>query len=263
MKRILLTGDDGYNAVGTRILIAALKPNFDLYIVATKAQQSGVGGSLSIANGGNWGRSRVDGVPAIWFDGTPGDAIECLHSLYPRPFDLVISGINLGVNIGTAIISSGTFAAAYKAIALGIAPQAMAISWDGETHQYYRNHSGREAIRSFQDYPGLVMRKLVERAFAADFWGNQLFNINLPIKPSRKVYFTRFLLDVYGYWPPPVADPKTHKFCYPRGLPQRKVRDWQTDADIVARGEISLTPCTIDWVSEKSYRSVKNKPLWL
>jgi 5'/3'-nucleotidase SurE len=46
--RILLTGDDGYNSIGTRLLVHALKNEHTLQIAATKSQQSGVGGQLSL-----------------------------------------------------------------------------------------------------------------------------------------------------------------------------------------------------------------------
>ncbi|MFZ5845389.1 MAG: 5'/3'-nucleotidase SurE, partial [Patescibacteria group bacterium] len=199
IKRILLTGDDGYNSIGTRLLIQALKSDFELSVIATREQQSGVGGKVSVVGGGKWGQAQVDGVPAIWLDGTPCDCMECAKEFYPQPFDLIISGINLGVNIGGSIISSGTFSAAYRGVCLGVAPRAIAISWDVQYHLLYRNHSGKESIRKFYNYPGKTVAKLLRQAMMHNFWDSPLLNINLPAQPTSRARFTKLLLDIYGY----------------------------------------------------------------
>jgi len=98
-KSILLTGDDGYDSLGTRILIHVLKKSYTLFIAGTKRQQSGVGGHKSITGTGEWGVENVDGVPALWVDGTPVDAIEAAKSWYTKPFDYIVSGINWGINV--------------------------------------------------------------------------------------------------------------------------------------------------------------------
>jgi len=71
IKRILLTGDDGYNSIGIRLLAHFLKEKYELVIAATKVQQSGVGGMLNIKHGGHWEETEVEGVKVIYVSGTP------------------------------------------------------------------------------------------------------------------------------------------------------------------------------------------------
>src|SRR4030043_988938 len=128
-NRILLTGDDGYNSLGTRVLIHHLKDKYDISVVGTKVQQSGVGGKLTLDRSFKWGLKKVDGIEAIWVDGTPVDAIEFAQGYFKKPFDLVISGINWGENVTPALISSGTFSAAVRALGVKIAGRAIAMSY--------------------------------------------------------------------------------------------------------------------------------------
>jgi len=59
VKTILLTGDDGYNAVGIKILIDILRKDYQLKVTGTKSQQSGVGGKLNIKKDLKWGQTKV------------------------------------------------------------------------------------------------------------------------------------------------------------------------------------------------------------
>jgi 5'-nucleotidase len=259
MKRILLTGDDGYNAVGTRLLIAALKPHYELAIVGTKIQQSGVGGYINVTKTMPWGKTLVDGVPAVWLAGTPADAMEFARQYFPKPFDLVLSGINMGVNIGASLTSSGTYAAAYRALGLGIAPHAIAISWAASFHLLYRNHSGRETIKAYAAYPGEAVARFVNLAWRNKFWGAQLMNVNLPEKPTAHIRFTRPLLHIYGYWPPVIIKTKPRTFSYGPGLPKRATNDPSIDAVAVEEGDISVMLATVDMTDERAYKKVKGK----
>ena len=94
IKTILLTGDDGYNALGIRVLAHLLKDNYEVSIIATKTQQSAMGGKLTLSGSFKWGKEKVDGIDAVWVDGTPIDVTEFSQGYFKHKFDLVISGIN-------------------------------------------------------------------------------------------------------------------------------------------------------------------------
>jgi 5'-nucleotidase len=259
MKRILLTGDDGYKSVGTRILVSVLKPYFDLTIVGTKVQQSGVGGFINVTKKIPWGETRVDGVPAVWLAGTPADGMEFAREYFKKPFDLVISGVNMGTNLGTTVISSGTYASAYRALALGVAGRAVVVSWAVPFHKLYENHSGAEAILHLKEYPGQVISDFIRLGLRQRFWGASLVNMNLPPTPTRRVRFTRFRTNVYRYWPPIVIRKKRRVFYYGSGLPHPKVRSLTIDIDAVTSGDISVTLATFDMTDEKAYSKMKGK----
>src|SRR3989338_10762721 len=127
IRQVLLTGDDGYNSIGIRLVANLLKSKYKLVIAGTKSQQSGVGGKLSVFSGGKWGVTDMDGIPALSVSGTPADAIECARAYFQTKFDLVISGINLGLNVSDPF-TSGTMAAAWRSLKLNLTDKAIALS---------------------------------------------------------------------------------------------------------------------------------------
>ena len=72
---ILITGDDSVRAEGSILVKRVVEKFADYRIIATKEQQSAVGAKINLKNGGEWGTEQVDGVEAIWVDGTPGDSV--------------------------------------------------------------------------------------------------------------------------------------------------------------------------------------------
>lgn len=261
IQNILLTGDDGYNSIGTRLLVHFLKDTYKLVIFATRNQQSGVGGLIHAYTGGRWGRSSVDGVPAFWFDGSPVDAVECARSYFPNPFDLIISGINLGVNVGGNVISSGTFAAAFRGLTLKLAPRALAISWDSPHKLFYKKHNGEDSLKGFLDYPGEAAAGVVLKSIEHNFWGSSFLNVNLPEKATDTMRFTKLLLNTYKYWPPAALDAKTGRFYYPSGNQTNRVKDLEFDTAAVDKGYISVTPIDHSMLDVTSYRTVRHKQM--
>ncbi len=154
MKRILLTGDDGYNSIGTRLLIHLLKDSYELVVVGTKTQQSGVGGLLHLKEGCTYGETCLDDIQAFWVDGSPGDAMEFAHGYFKAPFDYVISGINLGENVGPALVASGTVCAAVRALGLDVAPHAIAISWTTPPDFFFKKHDETDSLSQYLEHPG-------------------------------------------------------------------------------------------------------------
>ena len=110
--RILITNDDGIHAPGILLLerVAATFSD-DVWVVAPETEQSGAAHSLSLANPI---RMREAGPQRYAIQGTPTDCvvIACNHLLKTRPPDLLLSGVNRGLNLAEDIIYSGTVAAA-------------------------------------------------------------------------------------------------------------------------------------------------------
>ncbi len=264
IRRILLTGDDGYNSLGTRLLIRALKDKFELQIAATKYQQSGMGGKLSLAQGGTWGETEIDGVPAFWVDGSPADVMECAQSFFKQPFDLIISGVNLGANITSAVISSGTYSAAVRGLGVNVAPRAIAISWDMPHGFWNHQHDENEDLSEYLAYPGDVLRPLIDQIVAADFWGVNLLNINLPRKPSRQIRFTKLLKDITQFYPYPIGiDYQRKTFSFDREHKPVKVSDLKYDAAAITQGYISITPCAFDMTHYTTFEKMQQTELEL
>lgn len=264
IKKILLTGDDGYNSIGTRLLIRALKDKYQLHIAATKHQQSGVGGKLSLATGGNWGEDEVDGVPAFWAEGSPCDVMECAQTYFSEPFDLLISGMNLGANVTSGVVSSGTYNAAVRGLSLQLAPQAIAFSWDCPSKLILKKHETAEDISNYYQYPGNTLESIMKLCLENNLWNVAMLNINLPKKKTQRVRFTKFLKDVtkfYGY--PIHFDRETFTFDYERVPYSLKEKNVRYDSAAVAEGFISITPCAIDMTHFETFVKLENTELSL
>ncbi|HET6741518.1 MAG TPA: 5'/3'-nucleotidase SurE [Kribbella sp.] len=137
--RVLITNDDGYLAPGIRALAPAIAElGHDVSVVAPLLDESGVG-SARAGMVGRAVRTAVDeehGVTYTGIEGTPALAVTmaCVGAFGPPP-DLVLSGINRGLNIGISIFHSGTVAAALTAAELGLS--AVAVSMDADDPQHW------------------------------------------------------------------------------------------------------------------------------
>lgn len=247
IKRILLTGDDGYNSIGIRVLAKVLSPKYDIAVAATLEQQSGVGGKLSFEKKEvRWGNEIVDGHKAVWVDGTPVDTVEFAQGYFKRKFDLIISGINLGENLGRANISSGTFCAGVRGIGVGLADKAIIMSLQVKLSDHaFRNHSQEDSIKTYLDYPGKMVTKVIDFCIANEFFGSKIINVNFPAKPTTKHEITKFALDITKIWPfPMIIDHKRKVFTWPRDRFREdyKETDRTLDTGALEAGLISITP---------------------
>lgn len=248
--RLLLTGDDGYQSLGTRLLIKMLAAEFDLTVAGTVTQQSGVGGKLSIHSGFRWGKTEVDGVPAFWVEGTPVDAMELMASFDLEPFPYVVSGINWGANLGGAVFSSGTVNAAMAAVVRGAARQALALSWDLPPAFYTLNHDQAHLLVEYVAYPGQVAASLIKECLAHQLWGAAWLNINFPQQPTTAVSVTKMLADVksiYGATPRQTGNEGVFSYAGTDRLFSNTI-DPVYDVRALTDGYISLTPCHVDLV---------------
>ena len=139
---IVLTNDDGVTSPGLCVLKAALDPLGDVQIVAPDQNRSGAARSITM-HAPLWVEEVAlpDGSLAYSTDGTPVDCVRMAAlGLLDRSPDLIVSGINLGENLGDDITYSGTVAAAFEGIMLEI--PAIAMSAQGYHPGYDLDRSG-------------------------------------------------------------------------------------------------------------------------
>lgn len=274
IKNILLSSDDGYKSAGIRLLITALKDKYNLTIAATTTQQTGVGGKLSIDGGFNWSIDKVDGIRAFKVDGTPSDAMDMISHYHDdrHHFDLIISGVNWGANLGSSVFGSGTVNAALRGLGLEVAPHAIAMSWDLPREYYLQQHNGDEDLKDFLKYPGKTIGQIVELAIENEFWDSRLINVNFPQKFTNKVLFTAQLLEIKKIYPDnPELNRKMQKsksgsFSYfkhnTRGG-KELTTDLNYDVGAINKGYIAITPCSADLLDEGAFEKVRGKRLKL
>lgn len=121
-KSIPVANDDGIFSPGIKALALALADVGDVVVVAPDVEQSAVGHGITIRRPLRFRHTASAGfgeIAAYRVDGTPADCVVLSVHLLGRP-DLVVSGINLGPNLGDDLTHSGTVAAAIEGLALGV-----------------------------------------------------------------------------------------------------------------------------------------------
>ncbi|HTZ08406.1 MAG TPA: 5'/3'-nucleotidase SurE [Acidimicrobiales bacterium] len=138
--RILVTNDDGVRAPGIAALArVAVASGHDVVVVAPLVDYSGAGaavGPIHSRDGVDYEAHVIEGlgdVPTYGIDGPPALAVilACVEGFGPRP-DMVLSGINLGINVGRSAMHSGTVGAALTGAHFGLRCLAVSIRWGEE-----------------------------------------------------------------------------------------------------------------------------------
>lgn len=136
--RILIVNDDGVDAAGLKALADVFRRDNDVTVIAPKKQRSGYSHSLSVDTDIEYCKVERE-YDAYAISGTPADCVKLGVLLIgkDRPFDLVLSGINNGPNLGTDVLYSGTVAAATEGAILGIPSVAVSMeTWSCGEREY-------------------------------------------------------------------------------------------------------------------------------
>src|SRR6266480_5137743 len=136
--RILLSNDDGYFSPGLERLAADLAPHAEITVVAPERDRSGASNSLTLDR-----PLTVRRAPNGYFsvNGTPTDCVHiAVTGLLDFTPDVVVSGVNLGANMGDDTIYSGTVAAAAEGFLLGI--PSLAVSLTSRTGEHFDSAIG-------------------------------------------------------------------------------------------------------------------------
>ena len=160
---ILLTNDDGYKASGITELFKSLSSEHKVFLVAPKENCSGMSAAISLRK-----EIQVEEINQNIFSvsGTPADCSYLgLLSVIPESIEMIVSGINLGANLGTDVFYSGTVGAAIAGINLKYTPVAISVC----------SFSPRDisfiADKAFE---------LIEKFRSISLQQNSLININFP-----------------------------------------------------------------------------------
>ncbi len=184
--KILFTNDDGYDAIGIQTLYKAFKDEYDSYMCAPLNHRSAYSHAINYAD--YLELKPLSGeVKGYAFDSTPADCPRsALQGLFTEKFDLVLSGINYGVNAAQDIFYSGTVAAARESSIHGL--MAIALSLDIEEH---RQVADEEAVKLFE-YSAEITKRIVKQ-FPKELldYKNSIVNINFPaIMPAKGIKLT-------------------------------------------------------------------------
>lgn len=190
---ILISNDDGVNAAGILAAKQAVEDLANVYVVAPDKNNSSVGRRISLFKHLKIDSCKLeDGSPACSVSGSPADAVivGVDYVMDGKP-DLVITGINQGLNISCDITSSGTVCAALEAVSLGIPAIAVSLFIDPKT-SYKQDENGEWYMDYDFTFAKKVLHDLVLKIINEGFpKGVDLFNLNIPINyKSEEVKIT-------------------------------------------------------------------------
>lgn len=255
-KHILLTNDDGFDAVGIKHLADALREIARVTIVAPASNKSACGHSMTLTRPMSF--QSFDDDSYYLQDGTPTDCIFLgLHNLFKedeKP-DLVISGINIGSNMGEDITYSGTVAGAMEAVLHGV--PAISIS------QVFNDTMWE--LKNLADFSlaKKTITEVVEKIFDGGFplEERKLLNINIPpctIDEYTGISITKAGYRVYGNDSHRNMDPRGNEY-YWIGLHPLVWKDdaGTSDFEAIKQNKVSITPIKLDLTSYDDINKLK------
>ncbi len=245
--RILLTNDDGIYSKGIEALYLALIQEHDVTVVAPETEQSAVGHAITWLD-----PLRVDTVYrngslfGYALNGTPADCVKiAVTELMKPPPQVVVSGINLGANVGVNVIYSGTVSAATEAAVLGV--PSVAVSIDSF------NPADFSAVTDF--IPRLL--RIIEREGLPD--GVSL-NVNVPNLPAKDIRGVRIThqgkkkhLERYDRR----LDPRDHVYYWLCNSTFTLDTDPSADSSALEEHYISVTPIQYDLTRYEMLEALK------
>jgi len=227
---VLLSNDDGHASAGIRAMRAALAAAADVVVLAPETEQSATSHSLSLHR-----PLRLRGVePGLFaLDGTPADcvyvALHAIPRVLPRRPDLVVSGLNHGMNLGQDAFYSGTVAAAREGALRGIPAVAASA------------HASVDMARACETAVRIAMA-LLERSDAC----GTLLNVNFPKGWAGEIRATSLGTRIYEDMVDFRRDPRGREYLWLAGPGVRHESDPGSDTDAYDEGVASITPLLLD-----------------
>ncbi|HEY5892104.1 MAG TPA: 5'/3'-nucleotidase SurE [Chthoniobacterales bacterium] len=238
--RILISNDDGIFSPGLVALARIASRVGDVRIVAPDVEQSSMGHAITASRPLDYRKSRVDNFEAYRVNGTPADCVA-LGAHHWERVDVVLSGINLGLNLGNSCWHSGTLAAAKQAALLGL--RGIAISAPPVEDGDYE-----ELEPSLERVLHLLLE--VEKAMC-------LVNVNLPTRP-KGVRWTRQSVRHYDGTVLEGIDPLGRKHFW-FGIRPMQAADEGTDRWAIEHDFVSITPLRLDLTDEQELRRMQQE----
>jgi 5'-nucleotidase len=258
-KNILITNDDGFDAVGLKHLVEALKPIANIMIAAPATNKSACAHSMTLTKPLSF--KSFDDDSYYLEDGTPTDCIFLgLHNLYPEGVkpDLVVSGINVGSNMGEDITYSGTVAGAMEAVLQGVPGISISQVFDAKAKELGDLYDYTLAKKIVAE----IVAKILDGGFPLE--GRKLLNINIPpcsVDECQGIAITKAGYRIYGNDSHRHHDPRGNEY-YWIGLHPLvwECEDKSSDFEAIKANKVSITPIKLDLTS---YEDIDRLNTWL
>ncbi|SFM91580.1 5'/3'-nucleotidase SurE [Thermodesulforhabdus norvegica] len=247
--KILVTNDDGIYAKGIEVLCEILKEDHEVHVVAPETEQSAVGHAITFLDPLRVRPIKRNGVFFGYaVNGTPADCVKlAVRELMAEPPDMVISGINMGANVGENVIYSGTVSAATEAAMLGF--PSMAVSIDAYPATDYS---------AARQYLPLIVEKLKTRPLPPGI----SLNVNIPHLPASEVRGIRITRQGHLRYKERYdrrVDPRNRVYYWLCSQTIEHDGDPNSDSRALAEGYITITPIHYDLTHYQTYEMLKKQ----
>jgi 5'-nucleotidase len=231
--KILITNDDGIYSPGIASLARVASRFGEVRVVAPDVEQSSMGHAITATRPLFYKKSPIafEGLEAYRVNGTPADCVALGSHLWEK-VDVVLSGINLGLNLGNSMWHSGTLAGAKQAVLFGMKGIAFSTPTGNQEPDFPSIEPYvEEALDLLLDNPNLC-----------------LINVNVPPKP-RGLKWTRQSVRQYDGKVVPGTDPMGRKHYWFTVVPLEAAEEG-TDRWAIDNGYVSITPLRLDLTNE-------------
>jgi 5'-nucleotidase len=228
---LLLSNDDGIQAGGLAVLASRLSLLGDVFVVAPEREQSATSHRITLSRPL---RHRDLGGNKHAVDGTPADCVYValnMTGLLPRRPDVVVSGINHGLNLGMDVVYSGTVAAAREGALRGL-PAVAVSAEDGAD------------LAAVAEHCALLVQRLL--ALSTPIGGPVLLNVNHPRGPSRGTRVTHLGRRAYQDLVEARVDPRGRSYYWVGGPVTPHDGAAGADTSAVDDGFVSVTPLALE-----------------
>ncbi len=240
--RILVSNDDGIYSPGLAVLAEVASEFGTVRVVAPDVEQSSMGHAITATRPLSYRRTRIGNLDAFRVNGTPADCVA-LGVYHWEHVEVVLSGLNIGLNLGNSIWHSGTLAAAKQAALLGVRGVAL---------------SAPAGVEPDYGYLKPWIRRVLEILLAES--SLPLVNVNFPREP-RGLVWTRASVRRYDGQIVPTKHPLGRELFWFTVSPIEGAEEG-TDRWAAEQGWVSLTPLRLDLTDESQLRTVRaNRPL--
>ena len=244
--RILITNDDGVYSPGIAALAQVAARFGEVRVVAPDVEMSSAAQSITASRPLTCKRTALPGVEEAYrVNGTPGDCVMLGTTLW-EGVDLVLSGVNIGSNLGNALWHSGTLAGAKQAALLGL--RGIAFSAPAPDNEEPR-------FEMLKPWAETVLAKLLE---SPDL---PLVNVNFPAKPPRGIAWTSQSMRYYDGKVVPGKDPMGRTHYWYTVVPV-DASEQGTDRWAIEQGYVSLTPLRLDLTDHPKLDTVRKVEAW-
>jgi 5'-nucleotidase len=239
--RILVTNDDGIYSPGLLALTKAAAQFGDVRVVAPDVEQSSMGHAITASRPLSFKKTTLGDFQAHRVNGTPADCVA-LGAYNWEKVDVVLSGINLGPNLGNSLWHSGTLAAAKQAALLGLRGVALSTP-AGRTEPAF-------------DVLAPYVHRVLECLLLQAPW-LKLVNVNFPRQP-KGLMWTRQSVRQYDGDVVPGEDPMGRKHFWLTVRPIEETEEG-TDRWAAKEGWVSLTPLELDLTDHGALERVRSE----